>query len=177
MRCIFIVSQVPISPNYRGGGAAIYFKQLISDTDPHFIWAQHFGPAQMATLQTRVPVIYSFHDWLHSVQALRDGSAADDLLRQAEVNVARKASAVVCGSAPECEDLRKIGCSKVAYIPVAYDSVPLHVNGTARRRARIVHLGGIGTTANRVGLQRFFEIVWPQLSPDECDLWIVGDMQ
>jgi glycosyltransferase involved in cell wall biosynthesis len=32
----------------------------------------------------------------------------------------------------------------------------------------------MGTTANRVGLERFFEVAWPQLAKS-CELWVVGD--
>jgi glycosyltransferase involved in cell wall biosynthesis len=33
----------------------------------------------------------------------------------------------------------------------------------------------MGTTANRVGLERFFEVVWPALS-QTAQLWVVGDI-
>jgi glycosyltransferase involved in cell wall biosynthesis len=82
---------------------------------------------------------------------------------------------VVSGSVTECQQLRALGCRSVAYIPVAYAPVisnGYHTTGTPR----IVHLGGLATTANRVGLERFFDVVWDTLPADCRDLWVIGDL-
>jgi glycosyltransferase involved in cell wall biosynthesis len=148
--------------------------RLIATLHPDFIWAQHFGPAQIAVLQSAVPVVYSHTDWLYKVKALAQGIDEDLEMRQMEERVARRAASVVSGSLVECQQLRTIGCRAVTYIPVAYDSATVTMNG-ALKRPRIVHLGALATTANRVGLERFFECVWPSLAQDDLDLWIIGD--
>lgn len=141
--------------------------------NPDFIWAHHFGPARVATLQVTRPVIYSHHDWLFRVKALASGGAENPVLRRQEENVARSAAAVVSGSLSECRQLRAIGCRAVAYIPVAYEPV---ADAPATEGApRLVHLGGLSTTANRVGLERFFATVWPSLPPAMRNLWVIGD--
>lgn len=262
MRCIFIVAQYPISPNFRGGGSATFYERLsslwalgheihlwhyaypaqrqvfdefvrndestyrhvqrmcasitlttlpaqpglvhrltgrafdwahgtrvenpllrtvalqqlerhIRRVDPDFIWAHHFGPARVATLQLTRPVIYSHHDWLFRVKALASGGAENPVLRKQEEDVARSAAAVVSGSLSECRQLRAIGCRAVAYIPVAYE--PAADAPATEGAPRLVHLGGLSTTANRVGLERFFATVWPSLPPAMRDLWVIGD--
>ncbi|MCZ7545717.1 MAG: glycosyltransferase [Anaerolineae bacterium] len=44
---------------------------------------------------------------------------------------------------------------------------------------RIVHLGTMQATANRLGLQRFMEVVWPRIietNPRPPELWVVGNL-
>ncbi|HET9530562.1 MAG TPA: glycosyltransferase, partial [Blastocatellia bacterium] len=142
--------------------------------EPDFIWSQHFGATQVASLQNKIPVIYSHHDWLYRIKHVHSNGNGSSRLREAEERVARKATAVVSGSSVECEQLREIGCKRVAYIPVTYEPASLDSDYKPEPRARLVHLGGMGTTANRVGLERFFEVAWPQLA-DSCELWVVGD--
>ncbi len=264
MRCLFIVAQYPISPNFRGGGSATFYERLSSlsalgheihlwhyaypkqraafdafvqtdaDTyrrvremcasvqlttlpetprfldrvrariddwttgtyvenpvfrtvalkqlrqtldrvDPAFIWTQHFGPARLATLQRSRPVVYSHHDWLYRVRAIGQQGDENARMRRQEEDVALAAAGVVSGSFTECQQLRDLGCKVVTYIPVSYEPVPW-TGAAPSGPPRIVHLGGLGTTANRVGLERFFEVAWPQLStPSSPDLWVIGD--
>lgn len=150
-------------------------KQLIKKTEPDFIWSQHFGATQVAALQETVPIIYSHHDWLHRIKKVQANGNGSSRLRDAEEGVARKVKAVVSGSLVECEQLREIGCKNVAYIPVSYQPASFETQTGASLPARLVHLGGIGTTANRVGLERFFEVAWPELS-EVGELWVVGDI-
>lgn len=262
MRCIFIVAQHPISPNFRGGGSATYYERLnslsalgheihlwhyaypaqrrdfdafvetdadtyrrvrqmcesvhlttfpetagladrvkahvgnwtsrtyvenplfrtvalkqlkrfIAQVDPHFIWAHHLGPARIATLQQKRPVIYSHHDWLYRVRALARGAAESQRMRTQEEDLARAAAGIVSGSFTECKQLRDIGCKSVSYIPVTYEPV-IWTSRAMPDNPRVVHLGGLKTTANRVGLQRFFEIAWPGVV-GACDFSVIGD--
>jgi len=153
-------------------------KRLIRKTEPDFIWSQHFGATQIATLQQRLPVVYSHHDWLHRIKrASLNGNGhqnGNKRLKQAEEGVATKVAVVVSGSAVECEQLRNLGCRQVAYIPVSFEPVSLDPEATAPSHARLIHLGGMGTTANRLGLERFFEVAWPHLS-ETAELWVIGD--
>jgi glycosyltransferase involved in cell wall biosynthesis len=264
VNCLYIVAHHPISPNYRGGGSAIYYEQLASlhalgctvdlwhyatsatrqefndcianDRNTYqnvrrmcrsihvttlpdvaswserfqarvedfltgyrlenpfartvlrrelrrrvatcrsdFIWAQHLGPAQTAVLQSQVPVIYSHHDWGYRVKALSAGKTQNLVRRRTEERVARSAASVVSGSYTECQELIGLGCRNVTYLPVAYEAATWDGNPPANSDVRIVHLGGLATTANRLGLERFFELVWGELGPARPELWIIGD--
>lgn len=157
-------------------GALRYLRTLIDRLSPQFIWAQHFGPAQLAVLQRHVPVVYMHHDWLYRVRALAGRVSGAASTRKAEERVATQAAAVVSGSTTECEQLRQLGCRNVSYIPVAYESVRWNSDAVASAPAHLVHLGGMATTANRVGLERFFEVVWPGLAEPRPELWVIGDL-
>jgi glycosyltransferase involved in cell wall biosynthesis len=149
-------------------------KQLMRKIEPDFIWSQHFGATQVARLQKKVPVIYSHHDWLYRIKRVQANGNGSGRLRNAEEKVARKVAAVVSGSIVECEQLREIGCKNVAYIPVAYAPASVAQSVNPSPLARLVHLGGMGTTANRIGLERFFETTWPALSAT-AEMWVIGD--
>src|ERR1019366_3154838 len=44
MRCLYVVSEDPISPNYRGGASAMYYDQLMALSDlAHEIHLWHFA--------------------------------------------------------------------------------------------------------------------------------------
>lgn len=264
MRCLYIVPNSPISPNYSGGGSAIYYEQLeslralgielflwhftyesrraefesfiaretsawesleqgcsevirsnvpdqptfvdrianklantvsenevenplirgklfpicqklVSRIEPDFVWAQHFLGAQTAILQKEVPVVYSHHDWLYKIKFIGDHNAAAAKSKKIEEYTAKQAAAVVSGSKIECDQLEKIGCKNVHYVPLAYDAAELFQS--EGEPTRIVHLGGMATTANRIGLERFFEVAFPKLEIDPSQFWVVGDLK
>jgi glycosyltransferase involved in cell wall biosynthesis len=268
MRCLYIASQTPISPHYRGGGGAVFYEQLaalhglgheitlwhyayrelrptfdefvrgdpstweavrgmctsvhlsnydrtpsfsmrargalanwrsrgrlrvgnpvlrlpafddmrriLRDTAPQFIWAQHFGPAQVALLQSDIPVVYSHHDWLYRIKALSTNTPENDLLRRSEEEVARRAAAVVSGSAVECQELSALGCNEVRYLPASFSPVPWDASLRATKMPRIVHLGGFATTATRLGMERFLSVVWPQILDTRVELVVIGDLR
>jgi glycosyltransferase involved in cell wall biosynthesis len=148
---------------------------ILHEVDPHFVWAQHIAPAQTSLLQTFVPVVYSHHDWLYRVKSKAQSTHPDLSLRKTEEKIARRVAAVVSGSRIECNDLERIGCTNVHYIPVAYDEVAV-TSIDCKNEAQIVHLGGLGTTASRLGLERFFESVWANLNLSGDRMVVVGDM-
>ena len=150
--------------------------QLIRRHRPDCIWANHFAPAQLSALQRRIPFVYSHHDWLYKIKAMRIGCSVNARLRAAEERVSMAAAAVVSGSVVECEHLRKLRCNNTHYIPVAYQPVPLKLNQSNSDSPRLVHLGGLSTTANQRGLERFFDVVWPALWPNQPNIELIGDV-
>jgi glycosyltransferase involved in cell wall biosynthesis len=151
-------------------------KGVIERVRPKVIWAQHFWPAQVAVLQEEIPVVYSHIDWLFRIKGLRLGQAEDERMRATEERVARRAAIVVSGSEVECEQLRQLGCRRVEYIPVAYQAAELDFENVPAD-LRLVHFGGLATTATRVGLERFFEVVWPALAEGKRPIfYAVGDL-
>ena len=150
-------------------------KAKIAKLQPNYIWAQHFWAAQLASWQRVVPVIYSHHDWLFRVKALRTSRPENPTVRQTEEKVARRVAAVVSGSAVECAELRQLGCRQVHYLPIAYEPVSLEL-AIVPNDPRLVHLGGFATTANQMGLARFAAVVWPGLQLPAGQIHLVGDM-
>ena len=150
-------------------------QRLIQRTQPDIIWAQHFEPALLAAQQSEVPVVYVHHDWLYRIKALKNHREINCKQRACEQRLVRAVAAVVSGSAPECEEIKAAGARGVHYIPVSFEPVRLELDHAASPDVRLVHLGGMGTTANREGLAAFFERVWPRLKGLNVRLEIVGN--
>lgn len=150
------------------------FRNLVKDVKPHFVWAQHLASAQIALLQRNTPVVYSHHDWIYKVKYIDSDIPAHTRSRRIEENATRAASGVVSGSMVECGQIRQIGCKNVHYIPLAYAPVKkvAKMNGSPR----VVHLGGLGTTANRIGLERFFDVAFDKLGLPKERIWMIGDL-
>lgn len=151
-------------------------ERLIDRLQPDIIWAQTFWAAQVALMQRQVPVVYSHLDWMYRVKKLRSGSSSVPQMRQIEERIARQATAVISGSQIEIEQLRRLRPDDgVFYIPVAYEPAPIALPQTAPP-PRIVHFGGIASTANRVGLERFYTLVWPQIVDLDPVFYQVGGL-
>lgn len=149
-------------------------RRLLAERPIALIWAQHIWSAQLALWQRPVPVIYSHHDWWYRVKQFRAAGRLDPALRAYEEQLARRATAVVSGSAVECAELTALG-AQAHYLPVAYDPVPL-VWPVSLEEPRIVHLGGMATTATQIGLLRFVQTVWPALRLPRERFWVIGDL-
>ena len=149
---------------------------LIERIEPDIIWAQHFEPALLAAQQSEVPVVYVHHDWLYCIKALRNHREINPKQRSCEHRLVRSVAAVVSGSAAECEEIKAVGARGVHYIPVSFEPVRFEPESAAPGDVQLVHLGGMGTTANREGLLAFFEDVWPRLKGLNVRLEVVGDM-
>lgn len=150
------------------------FLRHLQRVRPDFVWAQHVAPAMVATSQETVPVIYSHTDWLFRIMALRSGGSEDLHRKAQEYGLVKRIFSAVSGSATECQELTAAGCKYVHYIPVSYAPVSLDWSRFSAT-PRLIHVGGMGTTANRVGLMRFFEVVWPDLQGDGVDFEVIGD--
>lgn len=130
-------------------------------------------------------MVYLHADWRFRIKSLRAGAGARSLnsrfrywqMRRAEIDLVRGARATLCVSATEAREVLGLGAPLVGYCPTSYR--PVEAPGHAPAGApRLMHLGGMNTTATHQGLERFFEIVWPRLKalmPEMPELWIVGD--
>lgn len=163
-------------------------REKLESIKPDFVWAEWaLSGAVAAASRLRVPWIYAHHDWGYRLAALRRAAApntscwSDQLLqwslRQAEIQIVRKSTAVVTGSQTEAREIRAVGGNNVSVIPTLYRSVAV-VGHETPTQPRIVHLGGLGTTSNHLGLKAYLERVHPQLtgpSQNALALWIIGD--
>lgn len=162
------------------------FCKVIDDFLPDLIWADdRMAMALVASIRTRIPVVYGHLDWGWRILKLR-GKAGGMVgrfrcyqMRRAERKLVTVAVACVSGSEVECREIRKEGGRRVGYFPTTYDARPVSI--TKRDCAhlpRLIHLGGMKTTATRVGLSRFLEDVWPKVLSmiPELELHVVGSM-
>jgi hypothetical protein len=146
----------------------------------------------MTRLSPQVNWVYSHHDWEYKLRVLRSQESSTHpsirqriqnyIHQQAEFALVRRASVTVSGSITETEDLRRVGARQAIYIPVTYDDIPpFDPDLTPARPLRIIHFGGLKTTANRVGLERYLDVVHKPLmkrlaaSNVAAELWIIGE--
>lgn len=152
-------------------------RQVVADIRPDFVWAHHLEAATLSAQIKSTPFIYFHHDWLYRIFALRSKQPQNALLKQREEDISRSAFAVVTGSVHDRRELLDLGCKRVRYIPVAYEPVAVDTVDRGENKPHLVHLGGMGTTANWQGLLSFFEKAWPSLSPQGFRLDVIGDIQ
>lgn len=165
------------------------FERLVAEADPDLIWAENLIPSLLAVrAKTQLPVVFSHHDHISKLGRLakinrgsgwrpRFHSWTAERLERA---VIRAASACVSGSAVEAEELRHLNGGPVVYLPTTYPAPLDAPPGEIPETPRVIHLGGMKTIANRGGLARFLEIVWPRLKQDTGafpEFWVVGDLE
>lgn len=164
-------------------------EDLVSEVDPDFIWALDIIPATLAQrISTKIPVIYSHCDWKWRIKRHRMGIASKNIKNQFnlwlskrhEEFLVKQVAGCVSGSITEMEEIRHLGAKHVAYFPTIYSLIELPKKTDLLSPPRIVHMGGMKTTANRLGLERFMDVSWPflskRISPFPA-LWIIGDLE
>jgi glycosyltransferase involved in cell wall biosynthesis len=163
-------------------------RDILREFKPHILWAEHLLPASLALRSAMgVSVVYSHHDWESRIGHHRRGAFSGSwrgrfqtwMSKRMDHELVRRASACVCVSYTEAEEVRALGVEHVLYLPTTYEPGNLETHAEAPARARLVHLGGMRTTANRLGLQRFLDVSWPRLSAapgGPPELWVIGNL-
>lgn len=177
-----------VAPFFPEGKTFKAIEKIITDNSPQLLWAEHLFPATLASqLNHNLPVVYSHHDWSWKIKFHRGGSQSMHpsqrtkfwLRRRHEENLVRSVSGCVSASTSESAQIRSLGARIVEYFPTTHTPVDLPDEGIIPSPPRIVHLGGMGTTANRIGLERFLVLSWPlikeRLDPTP-ELWVVGSL-
>ncbi|MCA1585178.1 MAG: glycosyltransferase family 4 protein [Acidobacteria bacterium] len=162
--------------------------KIIGEIDPDIVWAENLIPAALAVRAGHsTPVVYSHHDWIWRVWTLaterkgltRRAQLVNWLMKRGEEALVRQVRGIVSTSTTEVSELQQFN-SRVAYIPPAYAPVRLADDAKAEGEARIVHVGGMTTTSNRFGLERFLDVAWPAASaagPGRPELWVIGSLK
>jgi len=169
------------------------FAEALDRIGPDCLWTEWTLSAAVAcAANCEVPWIYSHHDWIHRIQDVRRQSSTGryylsdrimgSAMKRAEHRIVKRSSLVITGSATEARELNWIGRRTPHVIPTTYARLPAPpASLRAEAKARIVHLGGLNTTANHVGLTSYLNQVHDLVvtgSGDKVDrpeLLIVGD--
>lgn len=165
-------------------------RQVIEEVKPDLIWADHFSPATLAIQsEVQLPVVYGHHDWKWRIKPYRAGRKGRSLksrakyllLRRYEETLVQRVAGCTSASFTETEDLRQVGARHVAYLPTTYRPVTIPNQQLPVLPPRVVHLGSMAATANRIGLQRFMEVGWPDVI-ESCrealpELWVIGALE
>jgi glycosyltransferase involved in cell wall biosynthesis len=146
------------------------------------VWAEWRWTALLASYsKLTVPVIYAHHDWEYKLSKLRKkinllGKFHNFQKKRVEIKLVQSVSACVSGSFTEMEEIKKISNKEALYIPTTYENIELIEKGNTM--PILVHLGGMGTTANRLGLERFLDVCWNDLKKENKDiqLHVIGSI-
>jgi glycosyltransferase involved in cell wall biosynthesis len=180
----------PVSFQFPGVNAlAAPLGGAIAEIKPDLIWVEGTDlAAAVSRLPVTTPWIFSNHDLLYRVRQIRYGvkSGRDQWLvkacRRAEIRTVRAATCVLTGSESDRQRLAEMNCRAVRVIPVAYDAdSALLPTAQVPKDLRLVHLGSLETTANRIGLESYMRKAHSSVV-DACrergiepQLWIIGD--
>jgi glycosyltransferase involved in cell wall biosynthesis len=161
---------------------------LIIKVASDFIWAEDLISATLAQrTSTKIPIIYSHHDWKWRIKQHRLGTKSMGLKKRFlfwvgkrhEESLVRQVAGCVSASVTETDEIRKIGAQCAAYFPAIYSPIDLPEIVNLLSHPRLVHLGGMQTTANQLGLQRFLEVSWPTILKNIVptpELWVIGSL-
>jgi len=129
----------------------------------------------------KIPVVYSHHDWEYKLALLRSKPTLNKRFhtfqkKRVEMSLVKEVAACISGSATEVAEIELISGKKSVYIPTTYQNIKQKLS--KNKTPNLVHLGGMGTTANRLGLERFLDVCWSDLKQEfpSIQLKIIGSI-
>jgi glycosyltransferase involved in cell wall biosynthesis len=158
-------------------------KNYISTHKIDLVWAEWRWTAILAQYSNlTVPIVYAHHDWEFKLRKLKSSLSLLEKFhlmqkKRVELTLVKNVSACVSASFTETEEIKAYGNSKALYIPLTYQEIKTTPNDS--KIPSIVHLGGMGTTANRIGLERFLEVCWNELKQKipTIELKVIGNLK
>lgn len=129
-----------------------------------------------------IPKLYAHHDWEYKLALLRKKPNLNKRFhtfqkKRVEMKMVKQMTACISGSQTETQEIRDISKKKTLYLPTTYKSVTVKLK--PKKQPSIVHLGGMGTTANRLGLERFIDVCWSEIKSTipNIELLVVGSIK
>jgi glycosyltransferase involved in cell wall biosynthesis len=160
-----------------------YLTKLVLDNSIDIVWSEWRWAGLLAWYsKLKTPVIYAHHDWEYKLAKLRSkrnllGRFHTFQKKRVEYKMVKGVAGSISGSFTETKEIEKISSKKAIYIPTTYSSVlPKLIKNDV---PRIVHLGGMGTTANRLGLERFLDVSWKSIKDNfpAVKLQVIGSLK
>ncbi|WP_420573592.1 glycosyltransferase [Kordia sp.] len=158
-------------------------KKYISENNIHLVWAEWRWTAILANYANLdTPIIYAHHDWEFKLRKLKSKLSFMQKFhlkqkKRVELDLVKSVNACISASYTETQEIKDYGNPNALYIPLTYEQVELVEN--TEETPTIVHLGGMGTTANRIGLERFLEVSWNDLKTQlpNVTLKVIGNLK
>ncbi|MBC8755144.1 glycosyltransferase family 4 protein [Kordia sp. YSTF-M3] len=158
-------------------------KEYISKHKINLVWAEWRWTAILAQYSNlTVPIVYAHHDWEFKLRKLKSSLSLLEKFhlkqkKRVELDLVKNVAACISASFTETEEIKAYGNPKALYIPLTYQEVTITPNDS--ETPSIVHLGGMGTTANRIGLERFLEVCWDDLKQKipTIELKVIGNLK
>ncbi len=145
-------------------------RQVLADEKPDLVWTEQLAENWLVrTARPDATVVYSHSDFVWKIRQIRHAGLGlrhrllNEVFRLAETRLIRCNTHLVSGSLSEIGEVKKLHPGvAAAFLPTTYDSRQSHA-APRQPAPALVHLGTLGATANRMGLQRFLEVCWPVL--------------
>lgn len=158
-------------------------KKYIKENNINLVWAEWRWTAILANYsKLNIPIVYAHHDWEFKLRKLKSKLSFIQKFhlkqkKRVELDLVKSVSACVSASFTETQEIKDYGNKNALYIPLTYKKVELAKNDA--KIPSIVHLGGMGTTANRIGLERFLEVCWKDLKAQipNVKLKVIGNLK
>ena len=158
-------------------------KEYISENNIDLVWAEWRWTAILASYSNlNIPIVYAHHDWEFKLRKLKSKLSLLQKFhlkqkKRVELDLVKSVDACVSASFTETQEIKDYGNPNALYIPLTYQEVELTKNNA--ETPSIVHLGGMGTTANRIGLERFLEVCWNDLKEKipNVRLKVIGNLK
>ncbi|MFY0631066.1 MAG: glycosyltransferase family 4 protein [Flavobacteriaceae bacterium] len=155
-------------------------QQIVVNNNIDIVWCE-WRWAALLVWKTKLNAIklYSHHDWEYKLSLLKNKPTLNMRFhtfqkKRVEIKMAKEFDACISGSYTEAKEISEISKKEALYIPITYQPIPFK-EGTDNK-VRIVHLGSMGTTANRIGLERFLDVCWKNIKKQipEIQLNVIG---
>lgn len=160
-----------------------YINKIVIDNSIDIVWAEWRWAGLLAWYsKLKTPVIYAHHDWEYKLAKLRTkrnllGKFHTFQKKRVEFKLVKGVQGCISGSDTEAKEISAISKKGVLYVPTTYKTI---VSKLLRNPLpNIIHLGGMGTTANRLGLERFLDVCWKDLKTEypEIKLVVIGSLK
>jgi len=156
-------------------------KQLLREQEYDMVWCEWRWTAILyAQLKEKRKAIYSHHDWEYKLSKHKNKDTVKHRFhrfqkKRGEFELVKSFATCVSGSYTESKDIEKITKKKTLYLPTTY-AVKSDISDAVN--TSIIHLGGMNTTANRLGLERFIDVCWAKLkqSHPSIKLKVIGSV-
>lgn len=160
-----------------------YLQKTVKEKSINIVWCEwRWSTIWAMKTPLNVPKIYAHHDWEYKLALLRGKPTLNKRFhtfqkKRVEIQMVKNMTACVSGSKTEAEEIKNISNKKVLYLPTTYENIIPKLK--AKEQPSIVHLGGMGTTANRLGLERFLDVCWSDIksSIPDVELIVVGSLK
>lgn len=160
-----------------------YLQDIVQEKSIDLVWCEWRWAAIWAMkTPLSIPKLYSHHDWEYKLALLRSKPTLKKRFhtyqkKRVEMKMVKEFDACISGSQTETKEIEKISGKNGLYLPTTYSDIPVELS--AKETPSIVHLGGMGTTANRLGLERFLDVCWQGIksAAPNVELIVVGSIK
>lgn len=160
-----------------------FLQTFVEEHNIDLVWCEWRWAAIWAwKTKLSIPVVYSHHDWEYKLAVLRSRPTFNKRFhtfqkKRVEMKLVQEVEACISGSATEAKEIVDISGKNTLYLPTTYQRITPTLKENSM--PTIVHLGGMGTTANRLGLERFLEVCWESIKKENpsIKLKVIGSIK